>query len=358
MSDDFEDPPLEFPISDTEENSQDSTPDTEPVTSDKKYQWTPECAQLLVDHGFDPDSFENDEEDNEEEDKPGEFLIHPSCQCFPDPKFCIENKAHEALKICLPPPKFSSKARGGELRSESTKKRKKGKSDTDKNEVSEDEDEEAQQARKKKKKAKKAHREAEAAEAVRQQAEEIRPPPAPKKCGCPPKPKDGSMTKVTPSHSFDASVFVSIKQPPEMVRGKTHQSDKLVPKKPHVEGPFTLTKSIQWTQFLDKVAECMDLDKENIQLDGLMWAFQRQKEPLPLSTEQGFKTMREQVRSKGQSAMVIFVYHPISKKKAGHQGHGALGQDKDEDNMVGDMNHGEDNSRWGKKVRRAIMALR
>jgi len=85
MSDDFEDPPLEFPDSDTEENSQDSTSDTEPVTGDKKYQWTPDCIQLLVDHGLDPDSFENDEEDEEEEDKAGEFLTRPFYQHFPDP---------------------------------------------------------------------------------------------------------------------------------------------------------------------------------------------------------------------------------------------------------------------------------
>jgi len=264
------------------------------------------------------------------------------------------------LKFRLPPPKISSKAEGGELQSESTKKRKKGKSDADKNEASEGEDEEAQRARKKKKKAeKKARREAEAAEAVRQQAKEIEPPPIPKKKrGRPPKPKDRSTTKVTPSHSFDAAVFVSIEQPPEMVRGKTHRSDKLVPKKPRIEGPFTLTKSMRWTQFLDEVAECMDIDKENIQLDGMTWAFQRQKEPLPLSTEQGFKTMREQVKAKGQSATVVFVYHPISKKKAGRQGRGALGGDEDEDNMVGDMNHREDDSRWGKKVRKAITALK
>lgn len=98
-----------------------------------------------------------------------------------------------------------------------------------------------------------------------------------------------------------------------------------------------LTKSMQWTQFLDEVAECMDIDKENIHLDGMMWAFQKQKEPLPLSTEQGFKTMREQVRAKGQSATVVFVYRPISKKKAGCQGRSGLGEDDDEDNTVGDI---------------------
>jgi hypothetical protein len=208
----------------TWENCRDNTSDAEPATSDK---WAPDCLELFVEYGIDPNSFENDEEDNEEEeeeDKPGKFLTHPSCQCCPDPEFWIENEAQEALKFRLPPPKASSKAGGGELQSESVnlKKRKKGKSDTDKNAANKDEDEEARRARKKKKKAeKKARHEAEAAEAAKQ-AEEVEPPPAPKKRGRPPKPKDGSTTKVTPSHSFDASVFVSIEQPPEMVWGKTH----------------------------------------------------------------------------------------------------------------------------------------
>ena len=194
-----------------------------------------------------------------------------------------------------------------------------------------------------------ARRKAKADEAA-EQVKEIESLPASKKRGRPPKTKDGSGTKITPSHSFDASVFVSIEQPPEMVRGKTHRSDKLVPKKPRVEGPFTLTKSMQWTQFLDEVAECMDIDKENIRLDGMTWAFQKQKEPLPLSTEQGFKTMREQIKAKGHSATVVFVYHPISKK-AGHRLRD--NEDNNEDNTV---SLGED--RWGKKVRRAITALK
>ena len=312
MSGDFEDPPLVFPASDTEENCGDSTSDAEPVTSIK---WTPECLQLLLDHGINPDNLEEGEElefEDEEEDKPGKFPTHLSHHCFLDSGFSIENKAHAALKFRLPPPKASLKAGGGKLQLASVK-RKKG---TDKDEATEDENEEARQARKKRKKEKKkARRLAEAAEAA-EQVKEIEPP-APKKRGRPPKPKDGSSINVKPSHSFDASVFVSVEQPPEMVRGKTHRSDKLVPKKPHIEGPFTLTKSMRWTQFLDEVAECMDIDKENIRLDGMTWAFQKQKEPLPLSNEQGFKTMCEQVGAKGLSATVVFVYHPISKRKAG-----------------------------------------
>ena len=90
----------------------------------------------------------------------------------------------------------------------------------DKNEETEEENEEARRARKKAKK--KASREAKAAEREAADSEQVEviespdldPPPAPKKRGRPPKPKDGSATKIIPSHSFDASVFVSIEQAP------------------------------------------------------------------------------------------------------------------------------------------------
>lgn len=77
MSNNFEDPPSEFPNSDTEENSQNYTSDTEPVTSDKN-EWTPELLQLMVDHGLDPNSFENveDEAEGREADETGEILTH------------------------------------------------------------------------------------------------------------------------------------------------------------------------------------------------------------------------------------------------------------------------------------------
>ena len=88
MSDDIKNSPLEFPNSNsTEENRQDSTSETEPVTSDKKYgpEWTPDMLQIMADHGLDPNSIENVEElenDEEEADKShkiGEFpsLTHP-----------------------------------------------------------------------------------------------------------------------------------------------------------------------------------------------------------------------------------------------------------------------------------------
>jgi len=82
MSNDFEDPPLEFPDLDTEEVGGDSISHAEPLTG---YKWTLEFLQLLELHGIDPDRLENDgeeeEEEEEEEEKPGNFLTHLSCQC-------------------------------------------------------------------------------------------------------------------------------------------------------------------------------------------------------------------------------------------------------------------------------------
>ena len=276
-----------------------------------------------------------------------------SCQCFSDSEFSI-GETREALKFRLPPrSKASSKSGGVKLQKESVKKRKKGTN------LTEDENEEDRRAQKKlKKAAKKARQEAETAGHIKSIGS--LPASAPKKRGRPLKSKDGSTTKITPSHSFDASVFVSIEQSPEVVRGKTYRTDKLVPKKPRIEGPFTLTKSMGWSQFLDEIADCIDIDKENIKLDGMTWAFQRQKEPLPLSTEQGFKTMREQIKTKEHSAAtVVFVYHPICRnRKAGHRGHGGIGENNNEENAP-NMNHvfrEDDAGRWGKKVKKAITA--
>ena len=45
---------------------------------------------------------------------------------------------------------------------------------------------------------------------------------------------------------------------------------------------------MKWAEFLDEVAECVDVGKENLQANGLSWAFQKQKAQLPLTNEQAF----------------------------------------------------------------------
>ena len=72
------------------------------------------------------------------------------------------------------------------------------------------------------------------------------------------------------------------------MRRKTHRSDKHVAQEPRVAGPFTLVRLMKWAEFLDEVAECVDVDKENLQVNGLSWAFQKQRAQLPLMNEQTF----------------------------------------------------------------------
>ena len=163
-----------------------------------------------------------------------------------------------------------------------------------------------------------------------------------KKCkrGRPPKSAVAIPVAASGSLPFNASVFVSIEQPPELVRGKTHRSDKHVAQEPCVAGPFTLVRLMKWAEFLDEVAECVGVDKENLQVNGLSWAFQKQKAQLPLTNEQAFKTLREQVKSKNGAATVIFVYHPICKKPQACAGQASQGA----------VVASEESTIWGKKV--------
>lgn len=145
---------------------------------------------------------------------------------------------------------------------------------------------------------------------------------------------------------FNASMFVSVENPPQLIRGKTHRTDKLAAQEPRIEGPFTLIRSMKWAEFLHEIAQWVGVDQENLRLNGLSWGFQKQKAHLPLTNEEAFKTMREQVKSKNSSATVIFVYHPLCKQPQSRGQH-AIGD------LAPIVNRAdaEDESRWGKMVR-------
>lgn len=148
--------------------------------------------------------------------------------------------------------------------------------------------------------------------------------------------------KARPTSTLSATIFVSVAQPPELVHGKTAKQDKLMPQKPHVKGPFTLTKYTTWEQFVDEVAESVGVEKENMRVSSLTWGFQKQKDVLPLTNENGFQAMQEQIRGKNSSGTIVFVYHPIISR-APTQVH----QVKDDDEEKKDVSSG---THWGKKV--------
>ncbi|PPQ96952.1 hypothetical protein CVT26_005974 [Gymnopilus dilepis] len=288
-----------------------------------KTEWAPECLEIMASHGVNPEDCEIKSDDEE-----------PPSSPLP-------------LKIRLPPTSKGTTGSGS------------------KHEREPSDDEEARKARKRLKKAeKKARRAAEAAagqaegqaplpdtledeetpSSVRDSSEG--PEPVQKKRGRPRKTKEDTNV-ITSSHSFSASVFVSIEQPPTMVRGRTHRGDKLVPQKARVEGPFTLTRSMKYEQFIDEIASWMQIDKENLRHDAMTWAFQKQKEPLPITNKEGFKIMREQVKSKGSSGTVIFIYHPICSKKPPRRAEAPSSRDEDDNR---DADRVEDGSRWDKKA--------
>lgn len=87
--------------------------------------------------------------------------------------------------------------------------------------------------------------------------------PAPRKRGRPRKPvEETPKAVVTPvSQPFKASIFIAIDKPPLLVRGKTHKTDRHVAQEPRVEGPFTLIRSMKWSDLwsLSAAAQRMSL---------------------------------------------------------------------------------------------------
>jgi hypothetical protein len=111
---------------------------------------------------------------------------------------------------------------------------------------------------------------------------------------------------------FSALIYIQVGSPPVLQRGKTHKGDKLVPQKPITKGPFTLTRDMKWSDFLDGISDATQIEKENLQVDGISWAFQRQKDCLPLTNKDAFKAMRRMVKER-KGTNIIMVNHPIPR---------------------------------------------
>ena len=115
--------------------------------------------------------------------------------------------------------------------------------------------------------------------------------------------------------SFAVPVFVLVAVPPKVVPGKTHKGDKTIKQDPVTTGPFTLTRKLRWMDFVQLVAETINVQMENVSLNALTWHFQnKSSQALPLKSEDSFDVMRKQVKSlKDPSSQIIFVNHPIIK---------------------------------------------
>ncbi|KAF8798253.1 hypothetical protein BYT27DRAFT_7264846 [Phlegmacium glaucopus] len=363
MSDDDPDTPLDFPSSDTEHYPESARNKKSP------YIWEPEILQIMKEAGFGPEDMENSpdeesqskQEDCDEEGEVFEATNQPA-QAQPAGKFKIKllapkppSKAGTASQQVVPTKPSKSPSHQGHwnmLADSKTlpvltgapvkAKKHQLKADTENSDTHKEE-----MCIKKKKHPKKKARldntdsesEPQGEGATVTATNNIEQPPSTKKHGRPRKTVEEKVSKPVAGSAFNASVFVSVENPPQLMHGKTHKTDKHVAQEPRVEGPFTLIRSMKWADFLDEIAGWVGVDKENLRINGLSWGFQKQKAHLPLTNEQAFKMLREQVKAKNSSATVIFIYHLICKHPKN--------QDAADPTIV---NNTEEETRWGKKL--------
>lgn len=113
---------------------------------------------------------------------------------------------------------------------------------------------------------------------------------------------------------WSVSVFVEIASPPKLQTGKTPRGDKFVNMPATMGGPFIFMRKMGWEKFLEEVAEIVDIDVENLGLEGMTWGFQEKKAKLPLTNEHGFEALRNQIKNHCDlSSVIVIVYHPIPR---------------------------------------------
>jgi hypothetical protein len=142
-------------------------------------------------------------------------------------------------------------------------------------------------------------------------------PPLKKKRGRPQKAVTEDNTEK--KRRFRVSVFVEVQKELLLVKGRTHRGNKYVPQEPWMMGPGALTHKVKWAGFLDLVAELSQAQKENISISGMAWWWNKgsSKATLPLTNEEGYQTMLQQIKaSKMGDAGVIVVSMPKPKARA------------------------------------------
>ena len=135
------------------------------------------------------------------------------------------------------------------------------------------------------------------------------------------------------------------------------RGDKFVNMPATMGGPFVFMRKMGWDKFLEEVAEIVDVDIENLGLDGMTWGFQEKKAKLPLTNEHGFQTMRNQIENhRDLSSVIIIVYHPIPRVR---QSRATLREGQHAPQMVTDGGRVQDvPTRWEVKVSNSISERR
>ena len=84
-----------------------------------------------------------------------------------------------------------------------------------------------------------------------------------------------------------------------MIYGKSVKGNKLKAQDPELIGPFHITPTLGWQEFLDVLVDTAEVTKENLCMGGkgLKWRFQGRTAKLLLKDKKGFLAMKAQLTS-------------------------------------------------------------
>ena len=101
--------------------------------------------------------------------------------------------------------------------------------------------------------------------------------------------------------------------PPIMVYRRLARGNKFKLQDPELVGPFHITPTLSWQEFMDALAKTAEVAKKSISVggEGLKWRFQGKNAKLPLKDEMGFSAMKAQLTShKDPDSATYNCHHP------------------------------------------------
>ena len=114
-------------------------------------------------------------------------------------------------------------------------------------------------------------------------------------------------------------------------------------------GPFHITPSSSWLEFLDVLANTAEVMKGSISMggEGLKWKFQGKSAKLPLKDEKGFLTLKAQFAShKDPDSAIIIITLPTNTDSC-RKAHAAPTDTKISHRQ---QINADDGTLWGQKV--------
>ena len=140
-----------------------------------------------------------------------------------------------------------------------------------------------------------------------------------------------------------------------MIYGRLARGNKFKSQDPELVGPFHITPTLSWQEFMDALADTTEVTKNSILVEGegLKWRFQGKNAKLPLKDEMGFSAMKAQLTShKDPDSAILIVTLPTNTYNNCQKAHAAPTGPVA---ITAKISHGQqrdpnDGTLWGEKV--------